>query len=39
LELCDGVSVGSVTPEEARLAFLAAAEEAKVRYDIAPVSL
>jgi hypothetical protein len=36
LELCDGVAVGNASPEEARLAFLAAAEEAKVPYDIFP---
>jgi hypothetical protein len=39
LELCDGVSIGRISPEEARLAFLAAAEEAKLPYDLLPVAV
>jgi hypothetical protein len=36
LQLCDGVAIGNASPEEARLAFLAAAEEAKIAYDTQP---
>ncbi|MDM9645880.1 DUF982 domain-containing protein [Rhizobium sp. S163] len=38
LEVCDGVAIGKASPEDARLAFIAAADEAKVPYDVVPAA-
>jgi hypothetical protein len=38
LQICDGAALGNASPEEARLAFLAAADEAKVPYDTIPAA-
>jgi hypothetical protein len=34
LEVCEAVTTGTATPEDARLAFLEAADEAKVVYEL-----